>query len=121
MEPSDREEPAWRRGTPARRAPSAVGGRQDCRTQAPVNTPKPSWNADARQPMDFYNQWQDVLDNISYRPSFRACWDDFLRHVAEDAPFVPILPEGAKAVQLVELAYRSNTEGRWLEVPPLAL
>ena len=100
---------------------SAIAGLHDCRTQALVNTPKPPWNADARQPMNFYEQWQDVPDNIAYRPSFRACWDDFLRHVAEDAPFVPTLLEGAKAVQLAELAYRSNAEGRWLEVPPLVL
>ncbi len=100
---------------------SAVAGLHDCRTQSLFNTPKPPWNADARQPMNFYHQWQDVPDNIAYRPSFRACWEDFLRHVAEDAPFVPTLLEGAKAVQLAELAYRSDAEGRWLEVPPLTL
>ncbi len=100
---------------------SAVAGLHDCRTQSLFNTPKPPWNADARQPMNFYSQWQDVPDNIAYRPSFRACWEDFLRHVAEDAPFVPTLLEGAKAVQLAELAYLSDQEGRWLEVAPLVL
>ena len=98
---------------------SAVAGLHDCRTQALVNTPRPPWNADARQPMDFYTQWQEVPEVVAYRPSFRACWEDFLRHVAEDAPFVPTLLEGAKAVQLAELAYRSDAEGRWLDVPPL--
>ena len=98
---------------------SAVAGLHDCRTQALVNTPKPPWNADSKQPMNFYTQWQDVPENIVYRPSFRACWEDFLRHVAEDAPFVPTLLEGAKAVQLAELAYHSNSEGRWLDVPSL--
>lgn len=98
---------------------SAVAGLHDCRTQALVNTPKPPWNADMRQPMNFYTQWQDVPDNVLYRPSFRACWEDFLRHVADDAPFVPSLLEGAKAVQLAELAYESNSEGRWMDVPHL--
>ncbi|MEI7712058.1 MAG: Gfo/Idh/MocA family oxidoreductase [Rhodospirillales bacterium] len=98
---------------------SAVAGLHDCRTQALVNTPKPPWNADSKQPMNFYTQWQDVPDNILYRPSFRACWEDFLRHVAEDAPFVPTLLEGAKAVQLAELAYQSNSEGRWIDIPSL--
>ena len=84
-----------------------------------VNTPKPPWNADSKQPMNFYTQWQDVPENIAYRPSFRACWEDFLRHVAEDAPFVPTLLEGAKAVQLAEIAYYSNTERRWVDVPQL--
>ncbi len=98
---------------------SAVAGLHDCRIQSLVSTPKPPWNADAKQPMNFYTQWQDVPDNITYRPSFRACWEDFLRHVAEDAPFVPTLLEGAKAVQLAELAYQSNIEGRWIDIPPL--
>jgi hypothetical protein len=31
----------------------------------------------------------------------------FLRHVAEDAPYLPTLVEGAKAVQLADLSYRS--------------
>ncbi len=100
---------------------SAVAGLHRCRTQSLVNTPKPPWNADVPQPMDFYGQWQDVPDNIAYPPSFRACWDGFLRHVGEDAPFVPTLLEGAKAVQLAELAYRSDAEGRWLDVPALTL
>ncbi|MGE0223534.1 MAG: Gfo/Idh/MocA family protein [Acetobacteraceae bacterium] len=100
---------------------SAVAGLHDCRTQSLVNTPKPPWNADIRQPMNFYSQWQDVPDNIAYPPSFRACWEEFLRHVAEDAPMVPTLLEGAKAVQLAELAYRSNAEQRWIDVPPLTL
>jgi predicted dehydrogenase len=100
---------------------SAVAGLHDCRTQALVNTPKPPWNADMPQPMNFYTQWQDVPDNISYRPSFRACWEDFLLHVAEDAPFGPSLLEGAKAVQLAEVAYRSNAEGRWLDLPTLTI
>lgn len=98
---------------------SAVAGLHACRTQALVNTPKPPWNADQPQPMNFYAQWQEVPDNIVYPPSFRACWEDFLRHVAEDAPLVPTLLEGAKAVQLAELAYRSNDEARWLDVLPL--
>lgn len=98
---------------------SAVAGLHDCKTQSLFNTPKPPWNADVRQPMNFYNQWQDVPDNLVYRPSFRACWEDFLHHVADDAPFVPTLLEGAKAVQLAALAYQSNVEGRWHDVPAL--
>ena len=100
---------------------SAVAGLHACRAQALVATPRPPWNADAPQPMDFYTQWQAVPDNIPYPPSFRVCWDEFLRHVAEDAPLAPTLLEGAKAVQLAELAYASDREGRWLDVAPLAL
>ena len=45
----------------------------------------------------------------------------FLRHLGEDAPYVPTLLEGAKAVQLAELVYRSHAEGRWLDVPSLTV
>lgn len=100
---------------------SAVAGLHACRTQALVNTPKPPWNADIPQPMNFYSQWQDVPDNIVYPPSFRACWEGFLRHVGDNAAFVPTLLEGAKAVQLAELAYRSDAESRWLDVPELSV
>jgi len=34
---------------------------------------------------------------------------------------VPTLVEGAKAVQLADLAYRSVAEGRWMSVPELRL
>ena len=54
-------------------------------------------------------------------PPFRQCWELFLRHVGEDAPYLPTLVEGAKAVQLAELVYRSHAEGRWVEAERLSL
>jgi len=44
----------------------------------------------------------------------------FIRHVAEDATYPYTLAEGAKGVQLVELAHQSWRERRWVEVPTLA-
>lgn len=100
-------------------AGSAVAGLHHCRIQPLAATPKPVWNADAPQAMNFFEQWQDVPDATVYASSFRRCWELFLRHVAEDAPFVPSLLEGAKGVQLAECAYASSRERRWVEVPPL--
>jgi len=34
-------------------------------------------------------------------------------------PYLPTLVEGAKAVQLADLAYRSTAEQRWMKVPGL--
>lgn len=51
--------------------------------------------------------------------SYRAGWEGFLRHVAEDTPFPYSLLEGAKSVQLAELAYQSSRERRWVDVPPI--
>ena len=100
---------------------SAVAGRFRCFTQAAVNTPEAFFGAAQPGGMDFTAQWQEVPDTMPPANPFRQCWEAFLRHVAEDAPYVPTLVEGAKAVQLADLAYRSVAEGRWMQVPELAL
>jgi hypothetical protein len=46
-------------------------------------------------------------------------WERFIRHVVEDAPFPWTLREGAKGVQLVELALQSWKERRFVDVPAL--
>jgi predicted dehydrogenase len=100
---------------------SAVAGLHSCRIQSHVATPKPHWNPDAPQTMNFFAQWQELPDNAVYPGSFRRCWELFLRHVAEDAPFVPTLLEGAKGPQLAECAHQSHRERRWIDVPELKL
>jgi len=98
---------------------SAVAGLTDCRTQARVNTPKPVWNPDVRQTLDFSQGWELVPDTVAYDNGFKVQWELFIRHVVEGAPFKWTLREGAKGVQLVELAQRSWQERRWIDVPPL--
>ena len=71
--------------------------------------------------VDFFAQWQEVPDTLPVKNPFRHCWEAFLHHVGEDAPYVPTLVEGAKAVQLADLAYRSVADGRWMDVPELRL
>ena len=92
---------------------------QRCLTQARVNTPRPVWNPDVRQPIDFYAGWEEVPDTAHYDNRFKIQWEHFIRHVAEDAPFKWTLREGAKGVQLVELALASWKERRWIDVPTL--
>ncbi len=98
---------------------SAVAGLTDCRTQSRVNTPKPVWNPDVRQAIDFFAGWQDVPDSTAYDNGFKAQWELFIRHVVDDAPFEWSLHEGAKGVQLVECAQQSWRERRWIDVPEL--
>ena len=100
---------------------SAVAGRFRCWTQAAVNTPEAFFGGGQQSNMDFRAQWQEVPDTLPAGNPFRQCWEAFLRHVAEDAPYAPNLVEGAKAVQLADLAYRSVTEGRWMDVAELRL
>ena len=100
---------------------SAVAGLHDCRTQSRVNTPRPVWNPDVKQTMNFFEQWQEVPDYTVYDNGFKIQWEAFIRHVVEDAPFKWTLLEGAKGVQLVECALQSWKERRWIDVPALSL
>jgi len=99
---------------------SAVAGLTDCLTQSRVNTPKPVWNPDLRQAIDFFGGWQAVPDTTTYDNGFKTQWEHFIRHVVADAPFKWTLREGAKGLQLVECAQASWKERRWVDVPPLA-
>ena len=99
---------------------SAVAGLHDCRTQSRVNTPKPVWNPDVKQPLNFFEHWQAVPEYTVFDNGFKTQWEAFIRHVVEDTPFKWDLLEGAKGVQLVECALRSWKERRWVDVPALA-
>jgi predicted dehydrogenase len=99
---------------------SAVAGLTDCFTQARVNTPKPVWSPDTRQPINLFEDWTPVPDTIFHDNGFKLQWEMFIRHVVEDAPFKWNLLEGAKGVQMVECALQSWKDRRWVDVPSLA-
>ncbi len=100
---------------------SAVAGLQSCRAQARVNTPRPVWNPDVKQTIDFFGGWQEVPDNQVFDNGFKAEWEMFIRHIYDNAPFKWNLVEGAKGVQLAELALKSWRERRWIDVPALEI
>ena len=98
---------------------SAIAGLRDCRAQSRANTPVPVWNPDIPNPIDVRAGWLEVPDNEVFDNAFHAQWQMFLRLVYEDAPFSWDLLEGAKGVQLAELAQQSSRERRWIDVPDL--
>jgi predicted dehydrogenase len=98
---------------------SAVAGLFGCRIQHRSTTPRATWNPDLPNTIDFRDGWQDVPDNGPFENGFKAQWELFLRHVVLDEPFRWDLFEGARAVQLAELAIRSWQERRWVDVPGL--
>ncbi len=98
---------------------SAVAGLRECRTQHRANTPKPVWNPDIPNAVDFFAGWQEVPDNEVFENAFKVQWEMFLRHVELGTPFAHDLVEGAKGVQLADLALTSWREGRWMDVPEL--
>ena len=98
---------------------SAVAGLRECWVQDAAFTPKPVWNPDIPQPIDFYGGWQQVPPTTEYDNAFKIQWENFLRHVALDEPFRWSLMEGARGVQLAELGMHSWREGKWVDVPTL--
>jgi len=100
---------------------SAVAGLTTCRAQSRVSTPRPVWNPDEKQMMPFFDQWAEVPETQVYDNGFKIQWEEFIRHVVEDAPWRYTLPEGVKGLQLVEAALDSWRERRWVDVPALAI
>ena len=98
---------------------SAVAGLTDCRIQPRTATPRPVWNPDVPQAIDFHDDWQLVPANRAYDNAFKVEWELFLRHVVDGGPFQWNLLEGAKGVQLAELGLQSWRERRFVDVPAL--
>ena len=98
---------------------SAVAGLRHCAIQHRVSTPMPVWNPDLPDPLDYPSQWTDVPDNASFDNGFKVEWELFLKSVVSGQPFAWDLAEGARGVQLAELALRSSAEGRRVDVPAL--
>jgi predicted dehydrogenase len=100
---------------------SAVAGLRECKIQHRATTPRPVWNPDIANPIDFRSTWMEVPDNDVFDNAFKAQWELFLRHVALGEPFPWDFLEAARGVQLAELGLRSWRERRWVDVPELAL
>jgi len=98
---------------------TAVAGLRGCKVQDISATPKPVWNPDIDNPIDFYDGWSEVPDACEYDNAFKIQWELFLRHVALDEPFRWSLREGAKGVQLAEAGLQSWEERRWVELEDL--
>jgi predicted dehydrogenase len=99
---------------------TAVAGLRECWTQHYGNTPKPTWNPDIAQPIDFLGGWAKVPEQETHDNAFKIQWELFLRHVVLDEAFPWTLLQGAKGVQLAELGLQSWAERRWLTVEKLA-
>ncbi|MFW6234212.1 MAG: Gfo/Idh/MocA family protein [Spirochaetota bacterium] len=96
---------------------SAVAGLRDCHVQSDAMTPKPVWNPDVDQPIDFYENWDQMPTRDPFPNAFRRQWELFLRHVVEGGAFPWDLREGAKGVQCAELGLQSWKERTWVDIP----
>ncbi|MDR6973084.1 Gfo/Idh/MocA family oxidoreductase [Leifsonia shinshuensis] len=100
---------------------SAVVGLFGCKIQPRNATPKPVWNPDLADDHDYASDWIESPANEVFENGFKTQWEDFLRHVLEDAPHRFDFLAGARGVQLAELGLRSSREGRRIELPPVTL
>ena len=98
---------------------SSVVGLRECWTQQYGNTPKPVWNPDIPNPIDFKEGWTKVSEEEGFENAFKIQWELFLKHVLLDTPFPWNLMEGAKGVQLAELGLESWRKKTWINIPEL--
>lgn len=99
---------------------SATCTLHDCFLQPLAATPRPRWDVDVRQDNGNFSHWQAVPDAGPYTNSYRRCWELFLRHVVDGDTFYAPLLAGARGLQLIDAAYRSNMERRWIDLPELS-
>jgi len=98
---------------------SAVAGLRECYIQHYGNTPKPVWNPDIAQPINFFEGWAKVPEQEVFDNAFKAQWELFLKHVAQDDPFQWDLLQGVKGVQLAEKGLESWSKRCWVDVPEI--
>lgn len=99
---------------------SAVAGLRRCFVQGIADTPRPVWNPDVEQPIDYVGGWDEFDADGVYDNAFKVQWEMFLRHVVCDEPWAFGMLEGAKGVQLAEAGAQSWKDGRWVDLAPLA-
>jgi len=98
---------------------SAVAGLRDCWTQPYGNTPKPIWNPDIPNPIQFYEGWNKVPEQEHFDNAFKVQWELFLKHVVSNDPFPWNLKAGARGVQLAEKGLESWEKKTWIDLPDL--
>lgn len=98
---------------------SAVAGLRECYIQHYGNTPKPVWNPDIAQPINFYDGWSKMPEQEQYDNAFKVQWELFLKHIVQGDSFPWDLREGAKGVQLAEKGLESWAKRAWVDIPEL--
>jgi predicted dehydrogenase len=98
---------------------SAVAGLRECYIQHYGNTPKPVWNPDIPQPINFFEGWAKLPEQENYDNAFKVQWELFLKHILRGDDFPWDLREGAKGVQLSEKGLESWSKRCWVNIPEL--
>ena len=100
---------------------SALAGLHRCWVQSAADTPTiHRFNPDTDIDADYRRQWTQVADTNTYTNPYRVGWENFLRHVAADAPLLCDFAAGLRDVQLAEACYRSVAQQTWVTVNDIA-
>lgn len=100
---------------------SAVVGLFGCKIQPRNATPKPVWNPDLADDHDYAGDWIESPGNREFENGFKTQWEEFIRHVVEDAPNAFDFLAGARGVLLAEAGLESSKAGRRIDIPVVAL
>jgi predicted dehydrogenase len=95
---------------------SAVAGLRDCVQQHRSATPRPVWNPDLPNPIDFRATWLDVPSIGPAENGFKEQWERFLRHLVDGDAFPWTFDRAVRGIELVDAALRSNEERRWVRI-----
>ena len=100
---------------------TAIAGLQKCFYQSAGATPTCVWDPDAENPANYLEGWQEVQPGQKFENAFRIEWEFFLKHVVENEPFPWTFVEGAKGIQLADLALQSWAERKWIDLANLTV
>ena len=117
-----RVEPRRAGRVPGRRHARQRRGRACSAAGSSPATPPPSRCGTPTSPTthDYAADWIEVPDNDVFENGFKTQWEQFLRHVVEDAPHEFDFLAGARGVQLAEAGLESSRTGARVDLPELA-
>ncbi|MEM7476643.1 MAG: Gfo/Idh/MocA family oxidoreductase [Planctomycetota bacterium] len=95
---------------------SAVAGLRECWVQSAGATPRPIWNPDIPQPINFYESWQQIPNANEFDNAFKIQWELFLKHYAGDGDFPWSIRRGLDGLALALAGQKSAEERCWVDV-----
>jgi predicted dehydrogenase len=95
---------------------SAIAGLHKCWITTNAATPRTAHFSITKDAgIDYRSHWTEVDDPGPFKNPYRIGWEDFLRHVAADAPLQADFAAGVRDVEFAEACYRSVKEARWID------
>jgi predicted dehydrogenase len=102
-------------------AGSAIAGLHRCHVQPAAATPTIAHFSVMHDiAADYRSDWTEAPALQSCCNPYRVGWEQFLRHVATDAPFACNFSAGARDVAFAEACHHSMRERTWIAMPEAA-